>query len=141
VLYSSDPDNDGCWIATVDMTLLCRKYRLPPFSNEGVGGESSETKFQAFVSLCLHVLYNGKWRARLSYFMDYLKNTKELVVMLPHSQNKATGRAVSLIHRRINENGNWKLYNRWLRETPRGLQIGREKMIGEDRFGTYKGDV
>jgi hypothetical protein len=79
-MYSSDPDKDGCWIAMVDMTVLCRKYRLPPFSKEGVGGESSETKSQALVSLCLHVLYNGKWRARPSYFMDYLKNTKELVL-------------------------------------------------------------
>jgi hypothetical protein len=35
VMHSSDPDNNGCWIATVDMKVMRRKYRLPPFSKEG----------------------------------------------------------------------------------------------------------
>jgi hypothetical protein len=148
-----DPNEDNCWMAQVDMKQLhCKKFVVPPFRLDmddalipyiNVNKDLvhlADTKAKALCTLCLHILYNVSWKNdRPGYFLKYLKNTKELLVMLPLNKHATVGRALSIIHRRQNENGTWKVHNWWLYERQGGVSIGPETKIDEDMLGLYDG--
>jgi hypothetical protein len=136
----------------VDIKSLTAKYSVPgpssgtnsrvamPHGIDRNGMSTRKTQSEAIITLCMHILYNGRWKnAQPNYFMKFLKNTKELLILVPTNKKQSAGKALSIIHRRQNENGNWKVYNRWLHKVRGGVKVGRESMIGEDLLRLYDG--
>jgi hypothetical protein len=111
VSVTADSNHDGCWIADVDLKSMTTKYSVPgpslgmnsratvPHGIDRNGMSMRKTQSEAVITLCMHLLYNGRWKnARPNYFMKFLKNTKELLILVPANKKQSAEKALAVYH-------------------------------------------
>jgi hypothetical protein len=102
---------------TVDELSLIDKDRLPLFGIVSKEDCSFRSKEHAIMGYCLHVLFNGRKQFGVSWSTPFLLYTKELLILLPASENLHALKIVATIYRGTKRNLNTPIYGRYICET------------------------
>jgi hypothetical protein len=150
VTYSGDASSG--YIADLDLERLkIKNHCLPSLSTIDwkyhpsfkiqKADETSESKRDALFNLCLHVLANSRWsNGNLNFYVKYLVNTKELLVLVPSLTQASTVKVVSVVYRE-KKRDHWRVYNRWFWETPTTVVASHPTMIGKDTIHLCDGGL
>jgi hypothetical protein len=96
-----------------------------------------DSQNDAVVSLLLHLLMNVQFRDGTSWTFKYLKNTKEVIILVPFSRCGGTMEVVATIYREGNQRGT-KIYSRFFES---GGNAGPSMVIGRDNIGVFDGSL
>jgi hypothetical protein len=116
------------------------KQRRPVYDLEsGVSRQTwlYHTENDAIVSLLLHLLMNVQYRDGTSWTFKYLKNTKEVLILVPFSQCGRTMDVVASIYRQGKQRGT-RIYSKFFGSSGKA---GGSMVIGQDNIGVFDGSL